>query len=1050
MIRSKTHASICLSRPARKTRSRRIAACFLLLTALSPSRGETKNESIVPTSNLHQWGAVTLFHGLPSNHVRAIVQDSEGVMWFGTDSGLAKYDGRRIQRVASDLLPTGRVRALKLDSEGALWVGTDTGAARTLNGEFRPIAEAEGASIASIITPERGRVVMAGEQATVFDCSAKPDGTLAIQMIKPSDHALLTVDPGRAIPVHLTSLAMVNNALLIGTRSRGLLSIERREVKEINSRPRAFFVEALETDSRGRLWLGAQTTNEDSGLYASGDSLRPIKVGAGTGTINALKFDRSGDLWVATDGQGAFLYRDTRRIGHFSFENTAGGLRSNHIYAIFIDREGVVWFGTDRGVCRYDPQSLRVESISDDAESNFVRTLFESADGSLWGGTNRGLFVRGATGWQEIEKLKGQTVHCIAEDSQGRLLVGTAMGLFVSRGALRHPKGEREFARIEGMTGDNIRAIRTFQGAIYIANFGSGIERIDGTRRTLVWPTEPADARERQVTSLWVESNERVWVGTAQAGVFILAGRRSTTDPALDKLRGAAVRAIEATGDGLIWFASERGLYRLRSKQLEQVIEGSDVRSIITPDAVGSADVAFCATAGEGLYKVLFDKKAGILTAKIDTEHGLPAQNVFAIAIARAPGGDEAIWIGTNRGVARYKPSGVAPLLVPVRAIGKRIFSREEMQAGLSLDYPQNSLAVDVAATSSRTFPEQFQYSFSLFDSEGRIIKQRLSHDSQMLTDNLRPGQYRIEARAFTSDLVSSAALAFEFNIARAPFPWTSTALSLLLALALAAVWWGYRQNRTLFRTNTALEGANHQLAVTRLQLANETEAERSRIARDLHDQTLADLRRLMMMTDQLPANMNGSGQKTTGKKIIEPVVFRGEIESISTEIRRICEDLSPSALANVGLAAALEWAIANGLAHLPNDRKFEYQFDCDDGIKENLQLAHGVQIQIYRIVQEAVSNVCRHSAATRVRLAVLVDRAGDFIIQLEDNGRGFDITSKSARAGRGLTNIRSRASLIEADACWTSGRSGGTLFVLRKSIAPGPSQTDVVEQSIR
>jgi len=98
-----------------------------------------------------------------------------------------------------------------------------------------------------------------------------------------------------------------------------------------------------------------------------------------------------------------------------------------------------------------------------------------------------------------------------------------------------------------------------------------------------------------------------------------------------------------------------------------------------------------------------------------------------------------------------------------------------------------------------------------------------------------------------------------------------------LLALALLAMWWGYRQNRNLF-------GANRQLADTRMQLANETETERRRIARDLHDQTLADLRRLMMLTDQLPESKNGH---------VEPSAFRDEIESISTEIRRICEDLS-------------------------------------------------------------------------------------------------------------------------------------------------------------
>src|SRR5207249_4723315 len=104
-------------------------------------------------------------------------------------------------------------------------------------------------------------------------------------------------------------------------------------------------------------------------------------------------------------------------------------------------------------------------------------------------------------------------------------------------------------------------------------------------------------------------------------------------------------------------------------------------------------------------------------------------------------------------------------------------------------------------------------------------------------------------------------------------------------------------------------------------QLASETENERRRIARDLHDQTLSDLRRLLMLTHQIPAN------KIDSHGVPDAKFIRTEIESISTEIRRICEDLSPSVLTNVGLTAALEWALTDAVTHLPPERKFEYEF---------------------------------------------------------------------------------------------------------------------------
>ena len=77
-------------------------------------------------------------------------------------------------------------------------------------------------------------------------------------------------------------------------------------IKEILSRPRAFFVDAIETDARGRLWFGAETSAEDSGFYVGADLMHPEKTGAGTGTVTALKADARGNIWVGTDARGAF------------------------------------------------------------------------------------------------------------------------------------------------------------------------------------------------------------------------------------------------------------------------------------------------------------------------------------------------------------------------------------------------------------------------------------------------------------------------------------------------------------------------------------------------------------------------------------------------------------------------------------------------------------------------------------------------------------------------------------------------------------------------
>ena len=64
-----------------------------------------------------------------------------------------------------------------------------------------------------------------------------------------------------------------------------------------------------------------------------------------------------------TDGRGAFHFRDGKLIERFTFVGTGGALRSDHIYGVFVDAEEVVWFATDKGVCRYDPNAARTEAI---------------------------------------------------------------------------------------------------------------------------------------------------------------------------------------------------------------------------------------------------------------------------------------------------------------------------------------------------------------------------------------------------------------------------------------------------------------------------------------------------------------------------------------------------------------------------------------------------------------------------------------------------------------------------------------------------------------
>ena len=254
-----------------------------------------------------------------------------------------------------------------------------------------------------------------------------------------------------------------------------------------------------------------------------------------------------------------------------------------------------------------------------------------------------------------------------------------------------------------------------------------------------------------------------------------------------------------------------------------------------------------------------------------------------------------------------------------------------------------------------------------------------------------------------TSDLLASEPLIIRFSVDREPFPWTATALGVLLVIAVVALIWAAIERNTI-------ANRNRELAAARFDLANEAERERKRIARDLHDQTLADLRNLMLKTDKLPTDNSG---------------FRAEIESVSTEIRRICEDLSPSVLENVGLVAALEFLVQQTIEN--------YEFSAAENLEESLNFPPNAQMQIYRIAQEVLNNIKRHSDAGKVEMKIEISPDDRFLLSISDDGTAF-APAENATKGRGISNIKSRAALIEAEVFWLASESGSTIFQLRKS----------------
>ncbi|NNF00813.1 MAG: hypothetical protein HKN25_17490 [Pyrinomonadaceae bacterium] len=988
---SNLHFSCLSANLIRRSAGTLLAIFVLIVTHASVfSQDDPIDEALLEnlfgsTENLHQWGAINSFHGLPSERVNGIAQTEDGFLWFGTDNGLAKFDGRRVQTITTSALSSLRIFALKTDLDDNLWIGTENGAFYYSGTSFEPIDETSDRAINSIYIDENA-VYLTDSKGSVFRAT------------KDENEFEATAVFSKSLP--LKSISEFNGEVIVGTFNGGLMKLEDGEAKPIISRPRPFFINVLARDSEGKLWLGARSSLGNSGLFVS-EKMPVLKIlGGNLGTVNSISFGDSKSAWVGTDERGAFSFEAEGFRKRFTFENTSGGLRSNRILSTFIDREGVVWFGTDKGVSRYDPKSPVNERVSTDSESNFVRTLFKTKDGKIYAGTNRGLFIHdeSSNSWRPEKELATTTIYSIEEGEKGDLLVGTPKGFFLLS------SDTESIAKNPVIEDANIRAIEHFQEKTYLAYFDQGLKRLRVEDRAIL--------NEQNILSLHNEIDKNLWIGTVDRGVFIYDGKNDAIQrPELETLKNSAIRAIAGDETDGIWFATAKGLFLFKDNTLQLILDQQNVRSVLVEKSKDAQPGVWCA-AENGLFHLIFDENFGWINSRIDIEQGLSSQNIFSILSVE----NDSFLVGTNRGIVRYTSSDIRPLVVPSRILSQRVHRLSELKTGIKIDYPQNSLSVEVSAISSRTFPEQFRYSFLLFDGKGELIDKRFSNDPQFLMDKLLPDNYKVEIRAYDKNLVSSQPLIFNVEVEQAPFPLIATILGVLLLIALAALIWAIFSQQKIIQTSKQLETANLELNAARLDLANEAERERHRISRDLHDQTLADLRHLLLMADEVESE--------------KAPLFRTEIENVSDEIRRICEDLSPSVLENIGFTASLEWALNSAVEQVSSKDEIKHSFVCEENLEEHISLTRPEQIQIYRIAQEVLSNIVRHSNASEIEMTAGKDSSG-FVLKVKDDGKMFD--PDTSKTGRGLANIDARAKLIEAEIGWKRGENKGMIFTLKK-----------------
>jgi PAS domain S-box-containing protein len=217
-----------------------------------------------------------------------------------------------------------------------------------------------------------------------------------------------------------------------------------------------------------------------------------------------------------------------------------------------------------------------------------------------------------------------------------------------------------------------------------------------------------------------------------------------------------------------------------------------------------------------------------------------------------------------------------------------------------------------------------------------------------------------------------------------------------------------------ILRDVTERVRAQHELASFASESTGVREEEKSRIARELHDELAQSLTALKMdsiwLRDHVP-----EGDAAARDKLAQMLAM---LDTAVASVRRIAADLRPLVLDDLGLVAAIEWAAQNFSQRTG--------VPCDLQVDETLDLQEPHATGVFRIVQESLANVAKHARATRVQVE-LRPVGGQLLVRVQDDGIGFRPNAPRKPQSLGLVGLRERAQLLHGELKVDSTLGAGT-----------------------
>jgi ligand-binding sensor domain-containing protein len=482
---------------ARMLRNICLMVCLLLGALARPARSQVRGQNTVRVGDFTPSLNATLLslrEGMPNTNVRAIAQDARGFMWFGTQDGLARYDGisTRIYRTSeTDLtsVSSGYITGLVPDASGKLWVSTSEHGA-------------------NLYDPETDKFTRYGQSPN----GLSGDGVTAVAR-DGKDRIWFALSEG------------------------GLDRYSDGKFTAFIAKPLDVVITAIDFDAAGNLWLG---TPDGDVIRWSPETNTAANFATGLSSpVSAIAVTSAGRVLVGTDGAGLVeLDPKDGRILNSVDAKSPKGLSDNHVSVIFEDKQHSIWIGTSNGLNRMDAKGGLVQFVHDTEDpSSFpspgVESIFQDRGGVMWVGT----FADGVAKFHESRMSFGYHYtrsHALSffEDTDGTLWVGTYNdGLNKYDPATRRMTKYLSLANEASTPGKPVAldagwimvVKRDSRGLLWLAVKGHGLIAFDpkaDTYRHYVPDADKATALPTDtVFDIWEDPSHALWLATWGGGL---------------------------------------------------------------------------------------------------------------------------------------------------------------------------------------------------------------------------------------------------------------------------------------------------------------------------------------------------------------------------------------------------------------------------------------------------------------------------------------------------------------------------------------------------